>query len=189
MSADMPAGATVALTETQRLIDKCQKEIRAISYLMHPPMLGEAGLVSALRWFIEGFMERTGIRVDLDIGPDPGRLPPDVETALFRVAQEALANVHRHSGSASASIRLHRRRTPGAEDCVVLAITDEGRGLPPDVAGAFASGTRRAAARVGVGLLGMDERLRQIGGRLRIRSRGTGATIRAVVPLGTRVIE
>ncbi len=97
--------ARAALEESRALIEQSQREIRTVSYLLHPPMLDEAGLPAALRWFCDGFAKRTEIAVELDIARDIGRMPEDIEAALFRVAQEALTNVHRHSGAAKARLR------------------------------------------------------------------------------------
>ncbi len=161
------------LEESGALGDHALREIRTLSYLLHPPLLDQAGLVSALRWYVEGFTQRSGIAVDLDVPEQIGRLPTEVELALFRIVQEALANVHRHSGSGTAAIRLTREAR-----WVVLRVADAGRGMPAE-ASAEADQTMR---RLGVGIPGMRERLRQLGGHLEIQSGERGTVILAGVP-------
>ena len=158
-----------ALAESRTLVDQCQREIRTVSYLLHPPELDELGLESALASYVDGFARRSGIQVDLDVAPDLGRLPQELETALFRIVQEALSNVHRHSGSSTASIRLVR----GPSD-VTLEVIDAGCGMPSN-------------ATPGIGIASMRERAQQLGGGLDISSdissaKG-GTTVRAVIPL------
>jgi signal transduction histidine kinase len=147
-------------------------ELRTISYLLHPPLLDELGLGSALRWYAEGFEKRSGIKVHLEL-EHPGRLAPEMEVTLFRVAQESLINVHRHSGSASATIRLSA--TGGR---IVLQVEDQGRGIPPEQLAAIASG-----ATPGVGLRGMRERVQDFGGELEISSSQRGTEVKAAIPL------
>jgi len=155
------------------MVDQCLSEMRTLSYLLHPPLLDEIGLAPALRWYVNGFTSRSGIDVSLQISPEVGRLPSDIETALFRVIQESLGNVHRHSGSKTAVIKLRRRRGE-----VVLTISDSGAGI-----GTTASGKAGEEIRsLGVGIAGMSARLRQFGGKLDVRSSDRGTTVRAVVP-------
>ena len=135
-------------------------------------MLDELGLAGALRHYVEGFSQRSGIQVELDSRADLGRCPEEIETTLFRVVQEGLANVHRHSGSTSASVHLVR-----SGDNIELTIADRGRGLPAGLQLDTAEETR-----VGVGIAGMRQRVRQLGGRLKITSGPDGATVRAVLP-------
>jgi signal transduction histidine kinase len=149
------------------------REIRTMSFLLHPPMLDELGLALALRDYVKGFVQRSGIKVELDLPPSLQRLPPDVEVALFRIAQEALTNVQRHSGSRRAWLSL---RLSG--DRVELEVRDAGRGP-----GAEHSRRGSARRRHGVGLASMAERVRQLGGRFEFKSPQTGATVRAMVPL------
>jgi signal transduction histidine kinase len=163
-----------ALDECDALADRCSREIRSLSYLLHPPMLQEIGLPAALRWCAEGFARRSGIAVEVELPDHLDRLPPDVENALFRIVQECLTNVQRHSGSPSARIRLVR--TPWS---VALEVRDRGRGMPPGVLN-----RREAVESLGVGLLGMRERVRQLGGRLRIETSGQGATVHVEINLG-----
>ena len=162
------------LSEGLDLAEKCAREIRTISYLLHPPLLDELGLVSVLQSYVVGFEQRSGISVDLRVSPELGRLPRDVELTFFRVVQEGLANVHRHSKSKTAVIDVVCARGQ-----VTLEITDEGRGIPPEVLARLAGGS----ADLGVGIAGMRERLRQLQGQLEINSGSRGTTVRAVVPL------
>ncbi len=134
-------------------------------------MLQEVGLSAAIRWCADGFARRSGISVDVHLPADFGRLPVEVENALFRVVQECLANIQRHSGSPTARIQLVRKLR-----WVALEVRDQGRGLPAEML----SG-RDAVGSFGVGLLGMRERVRQLGGQLRIDSTGKGTTIHVVL--------
>ena len=166
--------------EAHELIAECQamgsqslQEIRTLSYLLHPPLLDQAGLVSALRWYVEGFSKRSGIYVEVFTQPI-GRLRPEVEIALFRVVQEALTNVRRHSNSDVARIRLETRR----ED-LVLEISDQGCGLATTKP--HANGDSDVS--IGVGISGMRQRLQQLGGSLDITFNNQGTTVSAVVPM------
>lgn len=162
-----------ALTESTELIDSCLKEVRTISHLLHPPMLDEVGLLPAIRWYTTGFAGRSGIEVELDLPVTLHRLPTELETAVFRVVQESLTNVHRHSGSPTATIRLQAE-----PDRIHLQVIDQGRGIPHDKLS-----FRHESATPGVGLLGMRERLRQLRGELEISSNGQGTTVNAIIPL------
>jgi len=144
-----------------------------VSYLLHPPFLDEAGLVSALRWYAGGFAERSGIRVDLDLPENLDRLPLDTETTLFRVVQESLTNIHRHAESETARIQLKRDAR-----MIALAIEDRGHGIPSGTLEQITSG-----GGVGVGIAGMSERIEQLGGRLEVTSSGKGTTVRVWVPV------
>jgi len=174
MQADQvqPEQAELLLMECQSMVDQSLKEIRTLSYLLHPPLLDQSGLVSALQWYAEGFSKRSGIYVDV-IAQPIGRLSSEVETALFRVVQEALTNVRRHSCSETASIRLERRTGE-----VKLEIKDRGRGLPP-----VKEDRSDGLLELGVGIPGMKQRLRQLGGKLEISSNERGTSIIAVVPV------
>jgi PAS domain S-box-containing protein len=167
--------ARTCLSEGLELAEECSREIRTLAYLLHPPLLEEVGLGSALQWFVDGYRQRTGIEVDREIPPQLGRLPGDVELALYRVVQEGLTNIHLHSGSKRAQVRLKCR-----PDQVLLTVADEGRGLPP---GLRERGGRRGA-KLGVGISGMRERIRQLGGQFEIISGSNGTTLNVVVPLG-----
>jgi signal transduction histidine kinase len=167
------------LAETVGLAEQCLQEVRTLSYLLHPPLLDEMGLASALRWFAKGFSERSGIEVEVRVAEDSGAtLPREVATTLFRVAQEALSNVHRHSESPSALIILRR-----AGPAIRLDVIDRGRGLR----GQLASGT--GAPSLGVGISGMRVRLEQLGGRLDIQSSPSGTRVSATVTIPPECAE
>jgi signal transduction histidine kinase len=145
------------------------REIRVLSYLMHPPMLDELGLEPTIRWYARGFSERSGIETTFEFDGKITRLPLQVETTIFRIVQEALTNIHRYSGSRTATIRLN-----GEEGSICVEIKDQGCGLqaPPE-----------RTSKVGVGIAGMHERVRQLKGRLEIESvAGQGTVVRAVIP-------
>ena len=170
-SADLQPDAQQSLSTCLLLADQCSREIRILSYLLHPPMLDELGLASALQWYADGFGQRSGIQVDLEVPSDLGRLPQAVEIALFRVIQECLTNIHRHSGSTTATIRLAKQ-----PDCVVLEVQDTGHGMA--IAGADGQPTE-----LGVGVMGMRERVQELGGQLNIKSGPQGTMVRATLPL------
>jgi PAS domain S-box-containing protein len=155
------------LAESLELVKRCSQEIRDFSYLLHPPLLDEYGLASAVRWYAEGFARRTGIQVALDLPDDLRRLPLDVETALFRIVQECLTNVHRHAGSSTVRIRIAQE-----SNRLCLEVADKGHGMP-------LSGPNGNAFRPGVGVSGMQERMREQGGTLEIESNSRGTTVRA----------
>jgi PAS domain S-box-containing protein len=156
------------------LADRCIREVRTLSYLLHPPMLDEAGLEDAIRHYVDGFSERTGITVKFQISARFGRMPPDVELALFRVVQESLTNIQRHSQSLRATIQLDR-----SADEVKLEISDKG----PGASRRELTGTTRAPFKLGVGIPSMHERVRLIGGWLDIESTSSGTTVRVTVPV------
>jgi signal transduction histidine kinase len=163
-----------ALAESRSLADQCAREVRTFAYLLHPPLLDEVGLLSAVRWYAEGFAKRSGIHVVVDLG-EVGRLPPRIETALFRVVQESLTNIHRHASTTTASIRL-----TATADSVALDIHDEGHGFRDPV-------TRRNGTHppetLGVGIQGMRERIRQLGGTFDVEFTDRGTTVRVRVPI------
>jgi signal transduction histidine kinase len=163
-----------ALAESISLAERAMTEIRTLSYLLHPPFLDETGLLSALRWYAAGFAKRSGIKVDLDLPESFERLPLDTETALFRIVQESLINIHRHAGSETARIRLQWDAAT-----LLLEIDDQGHGIPDDSLKEIMSG----GGVVGVGIAGMSERIRQLGGRLEITSSDRGTTVRVRLPL------
>ena len=166
-----------AIGECVELAEKCSAEIRTASYLLHPPLLDELGLASALRWLVDGFRDRSGIDVKLDIPADFKRLDGDSELALFRVAQEALTNVLRHSGSHSARIQV-----AVAKGAVSLQIEDDGKGMPQ-----LNGHSVDDSVSLSVGMAGMRERMRQIGGSVSVESATSGTRVRATVPLSARV--
>jgi signal transduction histidine kinase len=157
------------------LVEESIKELRTISYLLYPPMLEEMGLTSAIPWYLEGFAKRCGIKTTFDAPARFDRLPRDLELAVFRVLQESLTNVHRHSESPMAHVRLRIR-----ERMVVLEIEDEGKGISPEI---LQPPGQDCFVALGVGLRGMNERLQQLGGRLEVCSTTKGTTVSAVVPL------
>ena len=161
------------LSDSTRLVRELSQELRTMSHLLHPPLLDEAGLESALRWFVEGFAQRSGIEIDLDLAPELGRLSKEMEIAIFRIVQESLANVHRHSGSKTAQVRVGR-----CSQTVTLEIQDQGRGLSEN----GSAGTTRPAV-PGVGIQGMRERVRQLGGNFEIESRQGRTIVRTTIPL------
>src|SRR5580692_4282907 len=166
---------TSELADCSQLIEEAITEVRTISYLLYPPMLEELGLKSAIPWYLDGFTKRSGIKTALEVSPDFDRIPGDQELALFRVLQESLTNVHRHSGSPTALVRLLTKNRSA-----ILQVIDEGKGIQArngenrvqDWMGAF-----------GVGLRGMNERMRQLGGDLEISSAQEGTTVTATLPL------
>ena len=153
--------ARQALAECFTLAEQIAAEVRTLSYLLHPPLLDESGLASAIRWYADGLAQRSGLHVNLEVPPEFGRLPPERETTLFRIVQESLTNVLLHSGSKKANIRI----VQDAQQ-VTLEISDEGRGLAPGTLDQSHPGLTR----LGVGIAGMRERVRQLHGRLEISS-------------------
>ena len=170
-------GTAGLLSEIEALADQALQEIRTTSYLLHPPLLDEAGFAPAAQWFIEGFAKRSGVKVKLDLDARSDRLPIAIETALFRVLQEGLTNVHRHSGASEICIRFQRQA-----DTVTLEIQDCGRGIPADLLNRI----RESSPDTGVGLAGMRERLNKLNGRLEIEADGHGTRLRAIVPLAAK---
>jgi signal transduction histidine kinase len=166
------AGAR-AISENAAMVEQIGREIRTISHLLHPPLLDAAGLASALRWYVDGFSERSKIKVDLDIPKEFGRLSDEMEIAIFRMVQECLTNIHRHAGASSAVIRVHEEGHR-----VLIDIQDRGKGIPLEKQLELSS-----SGRTGVGFRGMRERLRQLGGILEIRSNSVGTVVTATLPL------
>jgi PAS domain S-box-containing protein len=167
-----PATAQSA-EENLNLIKQASAEIRTMSYLLHPPLLDELGLASALRWYIEGFAERSKISASVELPRDLRRLPQDYELCLFRIAQECLTNIHRHSGSSTARVKLWL--TSGE---IKMEVSDAGRGFDQELQAKIAIGES-----TGVGLRGMQERVKQIGGTLEVHSNGKGASVLVALPL------
>jgi PAS domain S-box-containing protein len=164
------------LEESVTIIDRAIREVRTLSYLLYPPMLDELGLPSAMRWHLDGFSKRSGIATTWEIA-DTGRLPQEVELALFRVFQESLTNLHRHSGAKVAHVRFQIEN-----NAAVLEIRDEGKGLPAHLLKI----TPTSLVKTGVGIRGMHERMRQLGGQLSVTScNGKGTTVRATIPLNS----
>jgi signal transduction histidine kinase len=166
--------------EAVQLLDQAIAETRTISHLLHPPLLDEAGLSSAARWYLEGFAQRSGIEVKVDMPEDMGRLPKPVALGLFRVLQESLTNIHRHSGSTKAEVALEI-----LPDQAILKIRDYGKGIAPEMLAGF----RTNGTNAGVGLAGMRKRTRQLGGRLNIQSCAPGTLITVAMPLSETASE
>ena len=162
-----------SLEKARALLQQMSREIRTLSYLLHPPLLDDLGLVSALKEYTRGFEDRSGIATEFSVSGEFPRLPQASETALFRIVQESLANIQRHSGSPTARILLRQ-----GDSVVVLEVKDSGRGIPAPSNGE----SRFSQARLGVGIPGMRERMAQLGGRLEIDSSPKGTTIRAAIP-------
>ena len=157
------------ISDAQALVQSLNREIRTTSYLLHPPLLDEIGLSSAIRWYVEGLAERSGLKIELNISDDLGRLAPEIELAIFRLVQECLTNVHRHSGSTTAIIRIAREG-----DKIYAEVQDRGKGM---------SRARLAEIQsqgVGVGIRGMRERVRQVQGQLTVDSNALGTKISAI---------
>jgi PAS domain S-box-containing protein len=171
--SNMAQETAQCVEENSKLIEQVSADIRTMSYLFHPPLLDEMGLHSALNWYVDGFAERSKIGAKLEVAANWERLSEDYELCLFRIAQECLTNIHRHSGAASAQVRL--LRLPGE---VKLEVVDDGRGINEETLSHVASGTT-----AGVGLRGMRERVRQLGGNVEVRSNGRGTTVIARLPL------
>lgn len=163
------------LSEALELTNQCLTETRSISHLLHPPLLDQIGLSLALRQYVDGYADRTGIRTQLHITTGCDRLSADLETTIYRMVQEGLSNIHRHSGSFTAEIRLAREG-----GFVVLEIKDQGCGIAPEKLSMC--NNRRAI--VGVGVAGMRERVRQFGGHLQLHSSHQGTRIKARFPVG-----
>jgi PAS domain S-box-containing protein len=169
-----------ALEKARELLQQMSREIRTLSYLLHPPLLDDLGLVSALKEYVNGFSERSGIEISLELLTSFRRLPQIAETAFFRITQESLANIQRHSGSKRARVVL--REDP---ECVTLEITDFGTGIPIPANGV----PHRGQPRLGVGIPGMRERMAQLGGSLEIDSSAAGTTVRARILFSAPVLK
>jgi PAS domain S-box-containing protein len=160
------------IEEIQKTVQQLHREIRTTSYLLHPPLLDESGLNSAISWYVQGLLERSGLEVQLDVSKEFGRLPGELELAIFRLVQECLTNIHRHSESKTASIRIARESNQ-----ITLDIEDQGKGMSPARLAEIQSGCS------GVGISGMRERLRQFEGTMKIESDSSGTRIFATIPL------
>jgi signal transduction histidine kinase len=158
--------------ESQQLVQMLHQELRTTSYLLHPPLLDEAGVSSAIGWYVQGVSERSGIAIDFDISKEFGRLPRELELVVFRVVQESLTNIHRHSGSKRASIRIAR-----APKAITMDIEDSGKGISREHLAAVQAGAS------GFGIRAMRERLRPFGGELEISSCEAGTRVLVSIPL------
>ncbi len=166
--ANLGPEPTALLSESVALVEAMSKQVRTISYLLHPPLLDEIGLVAALQGLVEGFSQRSGIEASLQIDDDFCKLPSEMEISIYRIVQECLTNIHRHSGSPTVRIRVERL---AAE--IEIEVQDDGRGIPSAI---IANGR-------GVGLFGIQERAKHLGGTVEIESNGKGARVFARLPL------
>jgi signal transduction histidine kinase len=163
--------AAKRIEDNASLLEQLSTEIRTMSHLLHPPLLDEIGLSSALEWYVEGFAKRSGIEASLELPEDMGRLPGDMEIAIFRAVQECLTNIHRHSGSRSCSVKVSEDKNHFR-----VEIRDAGKGIPKDKQPSLTSSSG------GVGLRGMQERIRQLGGTLEIKSTNAGTVVMVSLP-------
>jgi signal transduction histidine kinase len=166
--------AAKSVDDNAELLKQALAETRTMSHLLHPPLLDEMGLESAVRWFTEGFAQRSNIQVELTISAGLGRLADELELAIFRMVQECLTNVHRHSESKTVRVQLVK-----TDGCIHCEVSDRGKGIDPEKQKAL-----NASGSVGVGLRGMRERVSQLGGTLQVRSNEKGTSVEAVLPLG-----
>jgi signal transduction histidine kinase len=173
--AQLAAGGNPRLqeqvSEAQKTVEQLTQEIRTTSYLLHPPLLDEIGVSAALRWYVEGLAERSGLKISLDLPQDLGRFSRDAELVVFRVVQECLTNVHRHSGSRTAVIRVAL-----SDGIVSVEVRDSGKGMSVEKLIELESSAS------GVGVRGMRERVRQLGGQIRIHSDDSGTTVSITLP-------
>ncbi len=173
-SVQLDPEAARTLEETLKITEESVREIRTFSYLLHPPLLDVNGLQSALRWYVEGYSKRSGVQVELDLPEGRERFGNETELTLFRIVQESLTNIHRHSGGRRATIRMR-----WTEKDVTLVVSDDGHGMDAQTL----EKVRREGAVLGVGIAGMNQRLQQLGGRLEIASGGSGTAVTASVPV------
>jgi signal transduction histidine kinase len=171
-------GAAGVLRQNALLVEQLSKEIRTLSHLLHPPLLDEVGLMPAIKSFAAGFAERSNVKVDVELSLEIGRLSPNVEISIFRIVQECLTNVYRHSGSETACIKIWHTQ----EKLLIVQVCDEGRGIPLENRISMSLGTNP-----GVGLSGMRERVRELGGTLEIQSNEDGTTVTASLPLANAI--
>jgi len=166
--------ATDALRQNALLVEQLSTGIRTISHLLHPPLLDDIGLMPAIKMFAEGFADRSNVKVAVDLSPGVGRLPPNMEISIFRIVQECLTNVYRHSGSKTAAIKIW----PSGKKELMVQVSDEGKGISSEN-----GNSNSAHPNPGVGVSGMRERVRELGGKLEIQSNTNGTTVTAVLPL------
>jgi PAS domain S-box-containing protein len=171
LSKDSSSSVRQAAADASQLVDRAIKQVRTISHLLHPPLLDEVGLVSALRWYLEGLSERSGIEIHLAIDPPHlGRLRPELETAIFRIIQEALTNMFRHSGARNGQVSLTE-----SEGRIVVTVRDDGKGIEEQV-------IQLRPESVGVGIGGMRQRVSELGGNLRLANANPGTIVEVVIP-------
>jgi len=171
LAKDSSPSMQQAAADASELVDRAIKQVRTISHLLHPPLLDEVGLISALRWYLEGLSDRSGIEIRLEVEPtDLSRLKPDIETAVFRIIQEALTNMFRHSGAHNGSVSVIER-----EGRILLTVRDDGKGIEEQV-------IQLRPDRVGVGIGGMRQRVSELGGSLRLANANPGTIVEVVIP-------
>ena len=170
--------AAEVLRQNSLLVEQLSKGIRTLSHLLHPPLLDEIGLIPAIKTYADGFSERSEVKVDVDLSPEIGRLAPNIEISIFRIVQECLTNVYRHSGSKTARIKMW----PSEDKQLIVQVCDEGRGIPFEHRLSMSLQTNS-----GMGLSGMRERVRELGGSFEIQSNGKGTSVTATLPLVTAV--
>ncbi len=168
----LPTSCQSGLRDVEDLLQQAVQEVRTVSHLLHPPLLDESGLLSAVRWYAEGFSKRSGIKLTLEFDEQTDRFGPDVETGLFRIIQEALTNIHRHSQAEAVHIKITSKNGR-----LTLSIQDNGKGIPSDVL------RRTPNGRQGIGLSSMRERSALLGGSFAVESNSRGTLIRVAVPL------
>lgn len=178
LPGEVPEAVTELVADCMRLVEQSGRDVRTLSYLLHPPLLDEMGLQAALREFVGGLSKRSGMKIEFDCREDFGRLDRDREMALFRIAQESLANARRHASGAVVRVELFREGPN-----VVLEVSDCGGSMEPERLQAL----RRGSGSMGVGVLGMRERVRQLGGDLVVDSRAEKMSVRARVPAKARL--
>lgn len=177
----LPEKTLALVREAEQICQSCTADVRTISYLLHPPMLDEVGLLPALEWYVSGFSERSGVKVTKEISEPKRPLSMELNTALFRIIQEALVNIHKHAESKEAKIRLS---ADGGQ--VLLEIRDHGKGIHPARVSRYGGNNENGLSGLGVGLTGMRERVRQLGGTLEILAANPGTLIRAVFPVDSK---
>ena len=171
LAKDTSPGMHKAAIEASQLVDRAIQQVRTISHLLHPPLLDEVGLVSALRWFVEGLTERSGIKIKLEVHPsDIGRLKPELETAIFRIVQEAVTNMFRHSGAHHGTVSVIEK-----EGSIFVTVSDDGKGIAEEV-------VQLRPDSVGIGIGGMRQRVNELGGSLRLANANPGTIVQVVIP-------
>jgi signal transduction histidine kinase len=171
LAKDTTPGMHKAATDASQLVDRAIQQVRTISHLLHPPLLDEVGLVSALRWFIEGLTERSGIEIKLEVlPPQLGRLKPEVETAIFRIVQEAVTNMFRHSGAHNGTVSVTEK-----EGSIFVTVSDDGKGIEDEI-------VQLRPDSVGIGIGGMRQRVNELGGSLRLANANPGTIVQVVIP-------
>jgi PAS domain S-box-containing protein len=172
LAKDASSSVRQASAQASQLVDRAIQQVRTISHLLHPPLLDEVGLISALRWFLEGLSERSGIQLSLEVDPpDLGRLKSELETAIFRIVQEALTNMFRHSGARHGTVSVAER-----DGNIFVVVRDDGKGIEEDV-------SQLRPDSIGVGIGGMRQRVTELGGSLRLANGNPGTLVEVVVPV------